>query len=720
MPGTTENKKKRIAVLGGGPASLSTIFYILKTNNWDLSNYDITVYQMGWRLGGKCANGRNQQKYNRIEEHGIHFWFGCYHNAFALIKDCYEQLPATGYQPPFTWHEAFTPSKAYVGFEELDYGWDLWRIEPPAWPVPPEDVHIPLIKEDVYNKSLVDFVNDAIKTTSANFQRDKAVAALLMETGDKKLDVNGISEKIEEIEIKFTELIAQNKLGIEIPDKNIVLDFISLLDGLSKTFEDAFTDFLDHHIQIRKIFVAVNLGLTILKGMLIDNVFYDGFDVINEYDFIEWLRLHGASEVTLASTLVRSYYDGAFAYKYGDKELPDSEAGTTLKGLMFALFTTNQSMFWKMNGGMGEILFAPLYLVLKQYGVKFEFFHKVEHLTLSADKKSIGAIQIGRQVNLVDGLNEYDPLIDVKGVKSWVNEPKFECLKEGAELMRLQAEGHNVSLESFWTEWKDVEKITLQAGVDYDEVLLGISIGALPYLCGELIEANKDWQNMIANIFTVQTQSVQLWMNRTASEIGWPYDDTTIYTTYIEPLDTWSSGGEELIKLSTWPDYKPKDAFYYVGVMPDPGWIPPPTFSKHPQYMKSKVYDNFLEFLMRHMNVPFPRSQPTVGRCDWFNWTILYDVDRNIGHKRLDSQYMRANIDPSERYVLTVRGSSKYRLSPAASGFSNLIITGDWTKTFLNSGCFEAAIMSAMEAAYKITGKDPSDRFDNFFKTALK
>ena len=47
-----------------------------------------------------------------------------------------------------------------------------------------------------------------------------------------------------------------------------------------------------------------------------------------------------------------------------------------------------------------------------------------------------------------------------------------------------------INLESFWTSWADVEERTLQAGVDFDRIVLGISLGALPYICPELFAAS--------------------------------------------------------------------------------------------------------------------------------------------------------------------------------------------------------------------------------------
>ena len=42
----------------------------------------ITVFQRGWRLGGKGASSRGIN--GRIEEHGLHVWLGHYDNAFRL------------------------------------------------------------------------------------------------------------------------------------------------------------------------------------------------------------------------------------------------------------------------------------------------------------------------------------------------------------------------------------------------------------------------------------------------------------------------------------------------------------------------------------------------------------------------------------------------------------------------------------------------------------
>ena len=83
--------KQKIAVLGGGVSAMTAAVYLTEQDDWQ-SRYDITVYQQGWRLGGKGASGRNSQFGERIEEHGLHVWFGAYVNSFKTIEKVYQQL----------------------------------------------------------------------------------------------------------------------------------------------------------------------------------------------------------------------------------------------------------------------------------------------------------------------------------------------------------------------------------------------------------------------------------------------------------------------------------------------------------------------------------------------------------------------------------------------------------------------------------------------------
>ena len=78
-------------------------------------------------------------------------------------------------------------------------------------------------------------------------------------------------------------------------------------------------------------------------------------------------------------------------------------------------------------------------------------------------------------------------------------------------------------------------------------------------------------------------------------------------------------------------------------------------------------------------------------------------VDR-LGVNQFDTQYWRANIDPNERYTLTVAGTLQHRLSPWQSGYDNLVLAGDWTYTGFNVGSFEGSVMSGKLASLTLSG----------------
>src|SRR5262252_157281 len=109
-------KPIRVAVIGGGCAALTTAFELTRPEH--AGRYEVTMYQVGWRLGGKGASGRGPS--GRIEEHGLHLWMGFYENAFRVMRECYEELgrdPAAC--PIATWRDAFAPAP-YVGVADRD------------------------------------------------------------------------------------------------------------------------------------------------------------------------------------------------------------------------------------------------------------------------------------------------------------------------------------------------------------------------------------------------------------------------------------------------------------------------------------------------------------------------------------------------------------------------------------------------------------------------
>src|SRR5438067_1428488 len=127
---------QKIAILGGGAGAMAAAFFLSAQPGWR-ERYQITVYQQGWRLGGKGASGRNAQLGQRIEEHGLHIWFGHYANAFALMRAVYAELGRPPQAPLPPWDAAFRPQDYIALAEQRGDGWQPWNLVLPRRPGEP-------------------------------------------------------------------------------------------------------------------------------------------------------------------------------------------------------------------------------------------------------------------------------------------------------------------------------------------------------------------------------------------------------------------------------------------------------------------------------------------------------------------------------------------------------------------------------------------------------
>jgi hypothetical protein len=88
-----------------------------------------------------------------------------------------------------------------------------------------------------------------------------------------------------------------------------------------------------------------------------------------------------------------------------------------------------------------------------------------------------------------------------------------------------------------------------------------------------------------------------------------------------------------------------------------------------------------------------------------FDWTLLVPSNEGVGEARFETQYWRANVDPSERYTLALPGTQKARIRPDNTGFENLTICGDWVDNGFYIGAAEGAVISGMLAFRAVTGR---------------
>jgi uncharacterized protein with NAD-binding domain and iron-sulfur cluster len=480
---------------------------------------------------------------------------------------------------------------------------------------------------------------------------------------------------------------------------------IQIIDELAEAARRQLSFLVDGDPEMRRVWEVIDLILAIVRGSIRFGLALDprGFDAINDYDWREWLRLNGASQQSLDSGFMRGIYDLAFAYEDGDVTRPRLAAGVALRGAMRMFFTYRGSLFWRMSAGMGDMVFAPLYQVLKQRGVRFEFFHRLRNVGLapvhSHQDSSIETLEFDVQAS-VKGGGEYQPLVDIHNVPSWPSEPNYEQLIDGSTFAR-----DNRAFEAIW-ERRRVGSKKLMVARDFDFVVLGLGIGALPDVARELIEREPAWQNMVRHVKTVPTQAFQLWMQKDTRNLGWRHTQTNV-SGFVHPFDTWADMSH-LIPEESWTTPVQSIA-YFCSVLPDKALDPSAVTESFYKEQKEAVRTNAMRFLDKDVGAFWPMATRGDGG---FRWDLLATNDHlassnvsPLDQDRFDTQFWTANVNPSDRYVQSLPGSIAYRISPLDMSFDNLTVAGDWTATGLDTGCIESAVMSGMLAAHAICQK---------------
>ena len=681
-----EFKAIKVAILGGGMAAMTAAFEL--TDPSLNGKYDVTIYQLGWRLGGKGASGRDINNHDRILEHGLHIWLGCYENSFRLMRECYAQLGRSPKDPLGTIEQAFKPQSLVALQEFFNDQWLPWQFNFPY------TNEFPGIKDKLpsmwdYLLMVLEWIPKLLDPYIDNYLKE--------ETQSTVIETAGSAEPAPGSEKSFVgskALHAALRLAYELDrtpdegDASVHQQMHTHLTEFKTLIHEHILESLKTERELYHLWIMLDLAVSNILGILADHLLYESLDTINQYDYREWLSHHGADLLTLNSGPVTVLYELVFAYENGVTQgtnvKPNLEAGTLLHGLPRIALGYTGAFMWLMQAGMGDTVFAPMYQVLQRRGVKFNFFSRVTHLDVEGDE--LVGIEISRQVNLK--VSEYDPLILVKGLPCWPSEPLYHQLVEGDALKR-----EHIDLESFWTLWKDSGgTVLLKAGIDFDQVVLGISLAALPFICQPWINQNPKWQAMVREIQTVQTQSTQLWMSLKMTGLGSTLPRSVNGTFSISPLDTWADMSH-LIESENWFPNQVGTIAYFTGPMAGPAQPPPASEHQFEKQAEEQAWQTArglvdqLNGLWPHFNLDELVAPPTVS-----------------GPARLNYQYVRANDDPTERYVQSVRNSSQYRLRADQSGIKRLYLAGDWTENGLNLGCIEAATTSGMQASQAISG----------------
>ncbi|MCX5746821.1 MAG: NAD(P)-binding protein [Proteobacteria bacterium] len=492
---------RKIAILGGGASSLFAAWELMSA---DPTAYDLTVYQVGWRLGGKGASGRRAGD-DRIEEHGLHLMFGFYQNVFRVVREAY----AVAYEDPERWKEFFQSAGTTLSMmhylDAARQNWEAWDVPHPTesateYPGDPDvpEANVRMILQNAWRwlRGLARDVPDLTELAELSTEQLRKSIDELDGVADGRIDVWGIAHR-------FVDTIASHAASLTLhPDDHAAeaRRFDQLLARATRYIP----------AELRAL---VDFVMAVTRGLFVDLVLRGSenwFD-LDEYDFRAWITRHGGDP---ASPVVEGLYDAVFS------SYSELGAGSILQAAMKAGFLFRGSAIYKMQAGMGDTIFTPLYLALRARGVKFKFFHRVVGVTTGPDAQAVESIVFERQVADADA---YDPLhvveVDLGGgprqLSCWPSEPLWDRIAEPERTRGRSAP----SLENYWTPPDLARRVTLRRvdGVagdgEFNDVILGISVAALPDLCAPLLEVDPRFATHVEYLAkaTTATQAMQLW-----------------------------------------------------------------------------------------------------------------------------------------------------------------------------------------------------------------
>jgi len=236
----------------------------------------------------------------------------------------------------------------------------------------------------------------------------------------------------------------------------------------------------------------------------------------------------------------------------------------------------------------------------------------------------------------------------------------------------------------------------LKLGRDFDLALLGVGVGALPYVSRQLIERDPAWRSMVEHSASVPTQALQLWLSEDFESLGWRSGPVNL-SGFVQPFDTWADMSH-LAPEESWP-VAPRAIAYFCSVFPDA----PPGTQPSTDERNEEVFENARRFLNRDVGWLWPGAKQPTGDFLW-DLLVVPPGTPQDGEARLRSQFWRANVRPSDRYTLALPGTLQFRISPLDPSYDNFAVCGDWTDCGFNEGCVESAVMSGRLAAHALCG----------------
>jgi uncharacterized protein with NAD-binding domain and iron-sulfur cluster len=731
MQNSNPGNKKRALVLGAGPAGLSAAFALIESGE-----YDVDVYQMGWRAGGKCATGRDPGHF-RTRQNGSHYLFGCYHNAFALIRRAHQVLSESKDDADKQFgkfFDDFVARNLLVGAQgynriprradpDKSY-WYRYMPQNMACPgtgtkfVTPFDYAFMTIQ--LIFGTIIDFYAAIVsdETDEERFEGCRLFVRLLpvspFETSlwsrVLRLFLHPLRFVFNLIAGAVVWVIKQLIIACEVlvPSwlsrllfgwwKRSAFYAVAVLRIAAQQAERAaLAQEKNASNGMQRLIILFELALAIATGFLSDELWRAGsFEKIDSEDLRHWLRRHGASQLACESSLVRTWYDATISYRNGQQGDPSCSAGVAVQAMLRSILTYKGAFAFQMRAEVGDSYIAPLVRALELLGVKFHFYHRVTELRVSSATQSVEELVINQQIANPPKKTEFldvhfGPEEDRKVRKGWPS-----------AALQPAAQGHAFPLDSYYSNVQH-RAITLRRSVDFDVVVCALPVGVVQDVLvdsrlGPLANLDGPWREMFEHLRLTESQAIRMWFKVSLTELGWRHEPPILSGTDW-PHSTW----EDNSQAKDIQNFPQNDQPGTIGTLFGPletgaGDIRSPN---HYASQLQIAQRNAQTFLYQSM----PALWPGLVEGNAIAWSKFIDLEGRSGEQRFGFQVVAANVGPNESYVVAWPGSLKYRARPDESGYQHLYLAGDWTRNGIEAGTVEGAVISGLKAAHAITGK---------------
>jgi uncharacterized protein with NAD-binding domain and iron-sulfur cluster len=736
--------KKKAVVLGAGPAGLAAAMGLIETGQ-----YEVDVYSMGWRAGGKCATGREPDS-GRTWQNGSHYLFGCYHNAFALVRRAHAVLAEHQVKGFGTFGEDFVSRNLLVGAEGYQrlgavdtLKLDRWfRYLPQNMASPGEDGKYPSPFD--YVLMVFQFVTGLLI--------DLFLAVVSDEDGPERFDgvrfflrILPISPFEHSTRSRVTRavlspfrwafnLVTRAMLWFWSGVFTVLATFIlppvvlnwprsfwervrdRLVTWLG-AFAQTARDRVDHwnpnaSKALQRLIILFEIGVAVMIGFYEDRLYEPGgFAKIDDIDFRDWLRKHGATEIAVWSSLITTWYDATIAYRDGQQGSPACSAGVALNAMLRSLLTYKGAFAYQMTAEVGDSFVGPVVKALELMGVRFHFYHRVAQIQVDPALHTVEKITLGVQVEnppstaaFIDF--EYGPPQHRKQRQSWPHVAGHSAAAAAAV----------PPLDSYYSPMPTTQRVLERRHNDesnagdagFDVVVCALPLGIVQDVLrnadgSSVASTASSWQATFENVHFSESQAVRMWFNATLAQLGWT-EDPPILSGNDWPHSTWEDNSQA-ISIQSFPP-GPSSTLHSIATV----FGPLETVSgsnvrsiEHANLQLELAKAHAQTFLNKTLLNLWPGMR-SAHSADHLDWNLFIDLGNGQGEQRFAWQHVVANVGPSESYVVTIPGTLRYRPRADESGYKNLYLAGDWTRNGVEAGTVEGAIISGLKASRAVSG----------------